>query len=96
MTGLDQYCESRNKGHMLEPAKTVIEICGGVQSVAEMVSRHHTRVRRWGYPKSKGGTGGLVPSDMQEVLIIEARKRGLDLQPAHFFSHLDNSAQLSR
>lgn len=93
MRTLDERCDNRNNSSMLEPAKTVIEICGGVSTVAEMVNRHHTRVRRWGYPKSKGGTGGLVPSEMQETLLIEARKRGFDLQPDHFFIHLGNAQQ---
>lgn len=70
---------------MMEPAKTIIEICGGFDAVAEMVGRHQTRVRRWTYPRDKGGTGGLIPSDMQAPLLEAARKRGIKLKPDHFF-----------
>lgn len=70
---------------MLTPAHKVIEICGGYHAVAEMTGRHETRVRRWTYAKDKGGTGGLIPSDMQQVLLDGARERGIDLRPEHFF-----------
>lgn len=70
---------------MLEPAKTVIEICGGFAAVAEMTKRSEIRVRRWGYPKPRGGSDGRIPSDVQPVLLAEARRRGIDLRPEHFF-----------
>lgn len=70
---------------MLNPAHTVIEICGGFAAVAEITGRHETRIRRWTYPKDRGGTGGLIPSDMQHVLLNAARKSGKDLRPEHFF-----------
>lgn len=69
----------------MEPASTIIEICGGFQAVSEMTGRDVTRVHRWTYPKERGGTGGRIPSDMQTVLLDEAHKRGLPLTPGHFF-----------
>ena len=50
-----------------------------------MTGRNETRVRRWTYPKGKGGSDGLIPSDCQQVLMDEARKRKLPLKPEHFF-----------
>lgn len=72
-------------GGMLDPARTIIEICGGARVVSEMVGRDETRVRRWGYPKSRGGSGGLIPSECQIVLLAEANRRGIPLKPEHFF-----------
>lgn len=71
---------------MMEPAHTVITICGGFAAVADMTGRHEVNVRRWTYPKTQtGGTGGRIPSDCQELLLNEARARGIDLRPEHFF-----------
>lgn len=70
---------------MMEPAKTIIEMCGGVTAVAGMVGRDGSRVRRWAYPKSKGGSDGLIPSDVQVRLLAEANRRGIGLRPEHFF-----------
>lgn len=70
---------------MLEPAKTVIDICGGIPAVAEMTGRDKTRVYRWMQPRERGGTGGLIPAEAQQALIAEARARKLPLRPDHFF-----------
>ena len=69
----------------MEPAASIIEKCGGFAQVAKIVGRDETRVRRWTYSKSKGGTGGLIPSDSAHRLMNEARKRGLPLTPDDFF-----------
>lgn len=76
---------------MLEPAKTVIEICGGFEVVAEVVGRHETRVRRWTYEKSKGGTGGHIPADIADKLYSWAVSRNLPLKAEHFFTPPSNS-----
>ena len=70
---------------MLEPASSIIAICGGYAAVAEIVSRSEVRVRRWTYHKLKGGTGGLIPADCQQALLLGAQARGIDLRPEHFF-----------
>lgn len=69
----------------MEPASTIIDICGGFKVVSEMTGRDETRVRRWTYSKERGGTGGLIPSECQTRLMEEARRRGLPLTPNHFF-----------
>ncbi len=69
----------------MEPANSIINLCGGFSAVAEMVARSEIRVRRWTYPKERGGTDGLIPSDCQQVLLSAARERGIDLRPDHFF-----------
>ncbi len=70
---------------MLEPAHTIIQLCGGFASVASMTDRSEIRVRRWTYPKDRGGTGGLIPADCQQTLLSAARAQGIPLTPAHFF-----------
>lgn len=69
----------------MEPATSVIEICGGVKAVARMVNRDQTRVRRWTYSKARGGTDGLIPAECQAQLLTAARAEGVDLRPDHFF-----------
>ena len=70
----------------MEPARTVITICGGYAETARMSGRSEVRVRRWEYPKEKGGTGGLIPSDCQQTLLDAARAEGKPLRPEHFFT----------
>lgn len=70
---------------MLEPAKTVIDLCGGPLAVSRMVGVDRVNVYRWAYPKDRGGTGGTIPAGQQLKLLIEARRRGIDLRPEHFF-----------
>jgi len=69
----------------MEPAKNIIELCGGVDAVAGIVGRDVTRIRRWTYPKERGGTGGLIPSDCAQVLMSAAVILKLPLKPEHFF-----------
>lgn len=69
----------------MEPASTIINICGGFEAVARMTGRSEVRVRRWTYPKSRGGSDGLIPADISQRLMAEARRAGIDLRPEHFF-----------
>ena len=71
---------------MLNPAKTVIEICGGVPNAAKLANRSENRVRRWTYERERGGTGGLIPADCQVALLDGARREGINLRPEHFFA----------
>ncbi|MEL7398022.1 MAG: hypothetical protein AAFN44_16805, partial [Pseudomonadota bacterium] len=74
---------------MLDPAKTVIEICGGVNAVAEITGRHPSRVHRWGYTKDRGGSDGFIPSEVASLLLEKASHLGL--KPEHFFKTDKNS-----
>lgn len=78
-------CDNRNYSPMSNAAKKVIEICGGPQAVAEMVGVHVSRVYRWTYDRSRGGTGGRIPAARQQQLLREARRRRIHLRPEHFF-----------
>lgn len=72
----------------MNPASHVIEMCGGVAAVVAMTGRSRSRVARWTYPKGRGGTGGLIPSDVQVTLLAAARARGINLLPEDFFHGL--------
>lgn len=48
-----------------------------------MVGRSENRIRRWTYPKDRGGTGGLIPTNLLGKLISEAKRRGINLQAEH-------------
>jgi len=70
---------------MSNPAKHVIEKCGGHESTAAMAGVSATSTYRWTYPKSGGGTGGLIPAKHQSAILEAARAQGIDLSPADFF-----------
>lgn len=70
---------------MLKPAANVIEKCGGHRAVAEMAGVDLSRVHRWTYPRERGGTGGIIPSRHQAVILAKAQERGLPLQAGDFF-----------
>jgi len=72
-------------GPMLEPAQTIITLCGGFAAVAEVTGRSEGRVRRWTYTVERGGTGGLIPAEIQQILMRESPARGWGLRPEHFF-----------
>ena len=44
-----------------------------------------SRVYRWTYPRSRGGSDGVIPARHQARLLSEASKRGLPLRPDDFF-----------
>lgn len=69
----------------MEPASTIITLCGGFAPVAAITGRSEIRVRRWTYSRERGGTDGLIPTDCQQLLLDGARARGIDLRPEHFF-----------
>lgn len=68
-------------------AANIVRKCGGHQAVAEMVGVNVSRVHRWTYDKSRGGTGGVIPTRHQAPLLAAARARGIPLEPADFFAN---------
>lgn len=71
---------------MLEPAKTITEICGGTTALAKLAECSYTRALRFTYPKDRGGTGGVIPADRQQILLDNAIAEGIKLRPEHFFT----------
>lgn len=69
----------------MNPAQRVIEKCGGPQAVAEMVGLNVSNVHRWTYPKARGGSDGLIPSQHIQAILNAAHDRGIELETAEFF-----------
>lgn len=70
--------------NQLEPARSVISKLGGVDTVALATGAHRTRVFRWMYPSSRGGTGGLIPQRHILTLLDYAASKHVKLSPADF------------
>jgi hypothetical protein len=69
---------------MQNVAQRVIEKVGGHDVAADLAQVSVTSTYRWTYPKSKGGTGGLIPARHQGPLLRRARERGLPLTADDF------------
>jgi hypothetical protein len=67
-----------------QPAATIIAAMGGLSTVAQAADVSVTSVQRWRLPKSKGGTGGIVPAKYHKRLMKYAAGRGLALPLAAF------------
>jgi hypothetical protein len=70
---------------MLNPAAHVIEKLGGPKAVSKLLNKHESRIRRWTYPRDRGGTGGLIPAAEQVELLRAAIGMGWALKPDDFF-----------
>jgi hypothetical protein len=70
---------------MTTPAETIIEKFGGARVVAEILGITTVSVHRMKYPVERGGTGGLIPSKHQQILLDAACARGVALSHADFF-----------
>jgi hypothetical protein len=70
---------------IMEPANSIIKLCGGFSAVAELLCMSEIQVRKWTYPVDRGGTGGFVPTKRQASLMDAAKSVGIDLTPDHFF-----------
>lgn len=77
------------------PAKKVVRLFGGYEPVRAAVGLRNTlQVRRWDYPKAKGGHDGNVPSRHHAALLAHARDRGISLRPADLLPWLDGPADV--
>lgn len=77
--------QSPTKTKHLDPAKRVIDLCGGVARVSEITGRGTVAVHKWTYAKEDSGTGGHIPWPSAERLLEHAKAEGIDLKPDHFF-----------
>ncbi len=65
--------------HTCEPANTVIEKMGGTKSVADILGKDESTIRRWRMPRPDG-TGGVIPDDDKVRLIEAAIGMGVSLR----------------
>lgn len=54
--------------HACEPAASVIAKLGGTTTVAKILDRDESTIRRWRMPKPHG-TGGTIPDECKVALI---------------------------
>jgi hypothetical protein len=68
----------------MEPASTVIRLCGGPNAVSKVVGVHRTRVWNWTVERERGGTGGLIPQKHHAKILAFAMDNKIPLGPEHF------------
>lgn len=67
---------------MLDPAQTVITRFGGAGPLARRLDLDRSAVHRWALPKSRSGTGGLIPARHHLRLLALAAAEGIALSAA--------------
>lgn len=77
----------------MEPASTIIKKLGGEARVAQATKTAFTAPYRWQYPKSKGGTDGVIPQKHHRSLLALAREQGVDLNADEFLPVSVETAQ---
>ena len=87
MAALAKYVRNHHNKRMvepMEPAASIIRMCGGYNKVGKIVGVDRTRVYRWTQPVGPKiqGTGGLIPIKYAQKL-IDAKIPGLT--PEMFF-----------
>lgn len=65
--------------HASTPAERVIQAFHGVRATARALGRNPSSISRWRKSREEGGTGGRVPSNIQESVLVLARERGVAL-----------------
>ena len=67
------------------PAARLIRICG-VERLARWTGVSTTQVYRWDYPRTKGGSGGVIPAFHHQAILDGARADKLKVKVADFFA----------
>jgi hypothetical protein len=62
----------------LSPSRKARHVLGS-RRLAELCQRTTDAIRKWDRPRSKGGTGGLVPAEFQARVLRLARAEQLPL-----------------
>lgn len=68
----------------MDPAKTIIGKVGGVEIASRITGKHISRVYRWMYPPTRGGTGGVVPHSDAVKLLDHAKQHNIPLVAEDF------------
>lgn len=63
----------------MNPANKIIELFGGVNSLAREINEYPATVLRWSYPRSKRGMDGMIPSRAQGKIISAAKRLNIRL-----------------
>lgn len=86
MTALQPNIVPKSQVHLKQrkadtPAQRVIEKFGSARKVAKAMQINVTTVYRWTYPRSKGGSDGLIPTEALRGVLMAARLEGIVLTP---------------
>lgn len=73
----------------MEPARTIISRLGGNSKVAKICGVKRSTAWKWGQPKEKGGTGGIIPKDHASDIIEAGRRIGFDIPLSAFVPGTD-------
>jgi len=63
-------------------AERILERFGGARRLAPLIGRDPATVYKWTYPRSAGGTDGLIPTKSYDKVLKAARAEGIYLTPA--------------
>lgn len=69
--------EPRMYSGELTQAERVIAKFGGVGPLAEAIGRNPSTVYKWTYPRTEGGTDGLIPASSLRRVLKAAREHGI-------------------
>lgn len=61
------------------PADKCIQAFGGVRNLAKLLGRNASSISRWRKSKEEGGTGGCVPSALQNRVLTLAKAHNVSL-----------------
>lgn len=75
---------------MLNDAHSIIRQFGGVKKLANAINKDPATIYRWTYPKSKNGTGGLIPSSALNKVIDAAKRLNIELQQSDHYREADS------
>lgn len=75
-----------NTKKTMSPAELVIERFDGVCALARLLGKNPSTISRWKTPREDGGTGGLVPSQSQPILLALAKELGVQLSPTELLT----------
>lgn len=62
---------------MYNQAEKIIAKFGNARRLAELIGVHPVNVYRWTYPRTRGGTDGLIPTASLAKVLYAARADGI-------------------
>ena len=63
----------------MSPAELAISRFGGHAELAKAIGRDVSRIHRWTYPASRGGTDGQIPGSALRCILEAAQRAGIQL-----------------
>lgn len=81
------------KNEILETQQSIVvfkllgkgNIDAGVRRMAALLDRDPATIHKWKYPRSRGGTGGYIPTRSLTDMRIACRLEGILIRPEHLY-----------